>query len=153
MEKKKKNLTIEDQVDIKNPESELKTLCFPLSPLYVLTVLLGPACGGPHNSPSPFAQAGGVPFLSSLNLKLSHQSFGLISFPASRGMWHLRTEDKGQQVFRIQSQTETSRWQSFYCSTVLWTQLWELFCFKESVLLVLFCKRFPPIILALYLLW
>ena len=153
MEKKKQNnLTIEDQVDIKNPESELNTFCFPLSPLHVLTVL-GAACGVPHISLSPFAQTGGVPFLSSLHLRLSHQSFGLISFPASRGMWPLRAEDKGQQVFRIQSQTETSRRQSFYCSTVLWTQLWEFFCFKESVLLVLFCRRFPPIILALYLLW
>ena len=119
MEKKKQNnLTIEDQVDIKNPESELNTFCFPLSPLHVLTVL-GAACGAPHISLSPFAQTGGVPFLSSLHLRLSHQSFGLISFPASRGMWPLRAEDKGQQVFRIQSQTETSRRQSFYCSTVL----------------------------------
>ena len=116
--KKQNNLTIEDQVDIKNPESELNTFCFPLSPLHVLTVL-GAACGAPHISLSPFAQTGGVPFLSSLHLRLSHQSFGLISFPASRGMWPLRAEDKGQQVFRIQSQTETSRRQSFYCSTVL----------------------------------
>lgn len=87
---------------------------------------------------------GSVSFLS--HLKLSHQFFGLISFPTSRGMLPLRAEDKGQQVFRIQSQTETSRQQSFYCSTVLWTQLWELFCFKESG--HLFCSAKDSLLLS-----
>lgn len=94
-EKKKKNLTVEDQVDIKNLESELKTFRFPLSHLYVLTVLLGLACGVPHNSPSPFAQTGGVPFLSSLTSNCHINSLASSLFPQVGGccLWELRIKD------------------------------------------------------------
>lgn len=133
-QEKKKSLTnrrwIEDEAHTKNTENEFETRYFsPESPIGSNRppgIGTGSICCvvPPHNLPFPFTQARSVPFLFCSASSQNITSLVSVRIPQAEKsiLLPLRVEGKGQQAFKIQSQTEASK-RPFYWWNDLWAQL------------------------------